>query len=174
MTNPNITHAAALGALLSHHALTVGTAESCTGGLLMSAVTDIPGCSQYALGACVTYSNALKMRLVGVREATLHTWGAVSAQTAHEMAVGALDALDVALAMSVTGIAGPGGGTVEKPVGLVYIGVALRQSTGGQQVMVHEHLWQGDRQQNKEASVGAALQHAIALITQTYLPKETR
>jgi nicotinamide-nucleotide amidase len=106
--------------------LMIATAESCTGGLVAGALTDIPGSSDVIDRGFVTYSNAAKHDLLGVENATLNTFGAVSKETAIAMAVGALENADVDLAVSITGIAGPGGATPGKPVGLVHFAVAAR------------------------------------------------
>ncbi|MFZ5738475.1 MAG: CinA family protein [Pseudomonadota bacterium] len=106
--------------------LMIATAESCTGGLVAGALTDIPGSSDVIDRGFVTYSNAAKHDLLGVENATLNTFGAVSKETAIAMAVGALENADVDLAVSITGISGPGGGTPGKPVGLVHFAVAAR------------------------------------------------
>ena len=106
--------------------LTIATAESCTGGLVAGALTDIPGSSDVIDRGFVTYSNAAKHAMLGVETATLNTFGAVSKETALAMAVGALENADVDLAVSITGIAGPGGAVPGKPVGLVHFAVAAR------------------------------------------------
>ncbi|RED23945.1 nicotinamide-nucleotide amidase [Rhodopseudomonas thermotolerans] len=106
--------------------LMIATAESCTGGLVAGALTDIPGSSDVIDRGFVTYSNAAKHDLLGVENATLNNFGAVSKETAIAMAVGALENADVDLAVSITGIAGPGGATPGKPVGLVHFAVAAR------------------------------------------------
>jgi nicotinamide-nucleotide amidase len=110
--------------LLRERRLTLATAESCTGGLLGKIITDLAGSSEYYLGGVVTYSNSLKVRLLGVPDELLATHGAVSEETAGAMAEGARDRLGADVGLSVTGIAGPGGGSEEKPVGLVYLGLA--------------------------------------------------
>lgn len=102
------------------------TAESCTGGLIIAALTDIPGSSSVVDRGFVTYSNDAKMEMIGVSAATLDAHGAVSSQTAQEMAAGALARSHAGIALSVTGVAGPDGGSEEKPVGLVWFGLALQ------------------------------------------------
>ncbi|MBQ9151087.1 MAG: competence/damage-inducible protein A [Clostridia bacterium] len=110
---------------------TLATAESCTGGLIAKRITDLAGCSDVFLGGCVTYSNEAKERLLGVSHETLERFGAVSEQTAAEMAKGARERLGADVAVSATGIAGPGGGSAEKPVGTVYVGFSTAE---GEQV----------------------------------------
>ncbi len=113
----------AAGLLLKNN-ITIATAESCTGGLISEMLTDIPGISRVFMGGAVTYSNEAKMEYLGVQEQTLQAHGAVSRETAAEMAEGIRKRLKTDIGISVTGIAGPGGGTAEKPVGLVYIGLS--------------------------------------------------
>jgi PncC family amidohydrolase len=132
--------------------ITVGTAESCTGGLVAHVLTEVPGSSGYFAGGIVSYSNAIKERDLGVAADVIARHGAVSAQTARAMATGARLRLGVDVAVSVTGIAGPGGGTDEKPIGLTYIGVADRDG-----VDVRRYAWTGDRTANKRSSAAAAL-----------------
>ena len=119
-----------VGAHLAQAGLSFTVAESCTGGLVAAALTEAPGVSAVFDGSFVTYSNARKTELLGVQEATLAAHGAVSAQVATEMARGALERTGARLAVSVTGVAGPGGGTETKPVGLVWFGLALRGAPG--------------------------------------------
>ena len=142
-----------VGAALIERGATVSAAESCTGGLLLSALTDCAGSSAYVLGGAVTYSNEAKTRLLGLRENTLIAYGAVSEEAAAEMAAGALSLFDADYALSVTGIAGPGGGSAEKPVGLTYIGLAQPEGL----LRVERLVWGSDRIGNKVASVDAAL-----------------
>jgi len=120
---------AALGALLAGRNLTIATAESFTGGAIGAAITETPGASRYYMGGVVAYSNRAKQDLLGVKSATLERHGAVSAEVAEEMAAGARKRFECDLALSSTGVAGPEGGTVEKPVGLVYLGFATRDGT---------------------------------------------
>lgn len=131
---------------------TLATAESCTGGLLGKILTDRPGSSEYYLGGVVAYSNDIKERLLGVPRDVIETHGAVSSETVLAMAAGARDRLHAAYALSITGIAGPGGATPEKPVGLIYLGLAY---PGGER---HRQLnLSDDREQNRERSAYAAL-----------------
>ena len=109
--------------------MTVGTAESCTAGMISARIADIPGSSDVLLGGIVSYSNGVKMKLLGVSEKTLRDHGAVSEECAGEMADGARRALGCDIAVSVTGIAGPGGGTPEKPVGTVCFGISTADGT---------------------------------------------
>ena len=133
--------------------LTVGTAESCTGGLVASAITDVSGSSGYFRGAIVAYADEAKRVLLGVPDDILAAHGAVSAQVARAMAVGARDRLGVDLAAAVTGIAGPNGGSEAKPVGLTYVAVADADG-----IEVRRHQWTGDRAANKIASAVAVLE----------------
>ena len=133
--------------------LTVATAESCTGGLVAHAITEIAGSSTYYLGGFVTYADDVKRDQLGVGAELLAAHGAVSAQVARAMAEGARTRLGTDLAVAITGIAGPGGGSDEKPVGLTYVAVA-----DGTSVDVRGHLWSGDRSENKRDSAVAALE----------------
>ena len=132
---------------------TVAVAESCTGGLLGARLTERPGSSAYVLGGLITYSNAAKESLLGVPPEILRDHGAVSAECAEAMAAGARRVLGSDWALSVTGVAGPGGGTPEKPVGLVYIGIAAPDGSTGHA----EHRRGGDRAGIRERSVAGAL-----------------
>ena len=109
--------------LLTDRIQTLATAESCTGGLLSKRITDVPGCSDYYLGGVCSYASEVKMNVLGVKKETLDTVGAVSAETAEQMAAGVAKALGADIGVGITGIAGPGGGTEDKPTGLVYISV---------------------------------------------------
>ncbi|HBF34391.1 TPA: competence/damage-inducible protein A, partial [Candidatus Sumerlaeota bacterium] len=108
----------------------IAFAESCTGGYIAKRITDIPGSSEVFMESWVNYSNEAKRKRLGVRAATLSRYGAVSQETAREMAIGALERSDADIAVSVTGIAGPGGGTPEKPLGLVWYGLAWKSESG--------------------------------------------
>jgi PncC family amidohydrolase len=149
-----------LGEQLKTRGWRICTAESCTGGLVAHRLTNIAGSSAYVLGGVVAYDNRIKMALLGVQESTLIAHGAVSAETAEEMARGALARFGADVAVSITGIAGPGGGTTEKPVGLTYIAAATRAG----QFRVERHVWQGDRLAVKAQSADAALRLAIGVI----------
>lgn len=143
-------------AALEARSLTLATAESCTGGLIAAALTAIAGSSSVVMAGFVTYSNDAKMRMVGVGADTLAAHGAVSEPVAREMAEGALRAAQVDIALSCTGIAGPGGATPGKPVGLVFIGCARR----GGATAVERHVFPGDRTAVRAATVAAALRLA--------------
>ena len=145
-----------IGELLLLRNWRVATAESATGGLIGHLITGVSGSSRYFWGGVIAYDNAVKMRLLGVREATLRRWGAVSAVVALEMAAGARRALGVEAAVSVTGIAGPTGATASKPVGLYYLGLATPSER-----RAWRHLFTGDRTANNEAAAYAALQHLL-------------
>lgn len=132
--------------------LTLATAESCTGGLVANVLTEVPGSSRFLVGGIVAYSNEVKQRELGVPADVLRAHGAVSAQVARAMAEGVRARLGVGMATSVTGIAGPDGGTAAKPVGLTYIGLA--DAHGAE---VRRFLWSFDRSGNKRASAAAAL-----------------
>ena len=111
---------------LKEHSLTLSAAESCTGGLIAKRITDIPGCSDVFCGGCVTYTNEVKHKLLGVSEETLERFGAVSAETALEMARGVRERTGSDIGISATGIAGPGGGSEETPVGTVFLGISTK------------------------------------------------
>jgi nicotinamide-nucleotide amidase len=130
----------------------LATAESCTGGLIGYVLTEISGSSNYYMGGLISYSDVLKVRQLGVDAATLDKHGAVSAQTCVAMAEGARSRYGAEMGVSVTGIAGPDGGTDAKPVGLTYVGVA---DANGHDV--RRHVWQGERHSNKVQSAEAAL-----------------
>lgn len=132
---------------------TIATAESCTGGLVGGAITAVPGASDFFIGGVISYANSAKRALLGVSEETLSRHGAVSAECAAEMAAGACNALNADFAVSTTGIAGPGGATPDKPVGLVYIAAAKR----GREATVKRNLFSGNRDEVRAAAVETAL-----------------
>jgi len=132
-----------VGRLLCEQGRTLGCAESCTGGYVSHLITTVPGSSEYFTGSIISYSNEMKQSLLGVRTETLRQFGAVSEQTVLEMARGALEVLKVDIALSVSGIAGPGGGTPEKPVGTVWMAVADRERSVAQ-----KHVFARDRLKN--------------------------
>lgn len=137
---------------LTKRSASITTAESCTGGLLSGRIVNASGASEVFHQSFVTYSNDAKNRLLGVKQEILDSVGAVSEETAAQMAAGAAEAADAEVALSTTGIAGPDGGTPEKPVGLVYIGCCCYGET-----VVEKHLFRGNRMEVREASVEAAL-----------------
>ncbi|MGD9782819.1 MAG: CinA family protein [Kiritimatiellia bacterium] len=136
--------------------LTLATAESCTGGLVGAALTSLPGSSAWYIGGIVAYSNALKIRLLGVSPDILGAHGAVSRETACAMAEGVRGAANADFAVSITGIAGPAGGTPEKPVGLVCVAVAAPHETS-----TFQHFFSGSRDDVRNAAVQAALRHLL-------------
>ena len=151
-----------VGRKLLARGLTIALAESCTGGLLASTLTDVAGSSAYVLGGVVSYGNKAKMQVLGVKERTLTTYGAVSAETAAEMAQGVRRLLGSDLAVAVTGIAGPGGGSADKPVGLVHLHLSAPGAEWGER-----HVWPHDRVGNKRASVLAALELMMRYVEQS-------
>ena len=116
-----------VGEYLRSKNFTLGTAESCTGGLIASKITSVPGSSEYFLGSVISYANEVKQSLLGVSDSDLKTYGAVSRQVVEQMAKGAMTALGCDYAVSTSGVAGPGGGTPEKPVGTIWIALANKE-----------------------------------------------
>ncbi len=143
-----------IGRLLTEQGLTLALAESCTGGLISHRVTMTPGSSDYFLGGVVSYANSVKERILGVDAEVLVSKGAVSAPTAAQMAVGVRERFGADIAVSVTGIAGPDGGTPEKPVGLVFMGFANARG----EVNVRQFNFKGNRLEIKEQTCRAALE----------------
>ncbi|HEX3043780.1 MAG TPA: competence/damage-inducible protein A [Bacillota bacterium] len=141
-----------IGRLLKNSKYSLATAESCTGGLIAHRITNIPGSSDYFLGGVNSYSNELKVKLVDVPAETIQKYGAVSSETATAMAIGIRKKTGAGIGLAVTGIAGPGGGTPEKPVGLVYFAVSSNEGTTSE-----SRIFPFDRIGNKEASAQAAL-----------------
>lgn len=159
MTEPPVALAARLIEACTARGMTVATAESCTGGLVSHLLTEIPGSSACLRGGVVAYADEVKRDVLGVPADVLAAHGAVSAQVAVAMAEGARAVLGTDAAISVTGIAGPGGGTPAKRVGLTYVAAA---GPGGTEV--ERHQWTGDRAANKQASAEAALRLLLRVV----------
>ena len=153
--------AQALVGLLLEKKLTISLAESCTGGMIAAALVDCPGVSDALLEGCVCYSNAAKMRTLGVLTETLQRYGAVSEACALEMVHGICDYTGSDTAIAVTGIAGPGGGTAEKPVGTVYIAALARGK-----VIVTHNVFSGDRLSVRTQSAVRAMEMLMDLINE--------
>lgn len=151
-----------IGELLTEKNLTISCAESCTGGLLTDKLTNVSGSSAYVKGAVVSYTNETKMNVLHVKEETLEKFSAVSRQTAQEMAANVRQILNTDIGVSVTGFAGPGGGTPDKPLGTVYIGIS-----GPNGDKVQKFKFNGSRTEIKEKAVEAAL-----VLLQVYLTSE--
>ena len=142
-----------IGKLMKAKGLTLGTVESATGGLISNLITDVAGSSEYFKGSVVSYANETKMNVIGVKRGTLEKYGAVSSQTAEEMAQGGHKLLNVDICVADTGIAGPGGATPGKVVGLFYLGLAHKDG-----VFSRKHEYSGSRIENKKAAARAALE----------------
>jgi PncC family amidohydrolase len=142
-----------IGDVLTKRNMTLSTAESCTGGLIGHRLTNVPGSSIYFIGGIVAYAYDAKEHLLGVHHNTLYDYGAVSKETAIEMARGARRVFGTDIAISVTGIAGPGGGLPNKPVGTTWIAISTRTGENA-----HLFTWNKDREENKALSAEAALQ----------------
>lgn len=148
-----------VGGLLRQRNWRLATAESCTGGLIGNRLTDVPGSSDYYLGGIIAYANQVKISQLGVRAQTLDVNGAVSQETVIEMASGVRRLLDADVGLSVSGIAGPGGGSPEKPVGLTWIGLS---APGIEQAW--SYIWRGSRRQIKKQTADQALKLLISLL----------
>ena len=148
-----------IAAVLCARRQTLATAESCTGGLLGAALTELPGSSAWYLGGVVAYANSLKIALLGIPLGRLDAHGAVSAETARAMAEGARLRAGADFAISITGIAGPDGGTPEVPVGLIHMAVASPSGTA-----TFEHHFPGARAEIRAAAVEAALRHLLDIL----------
>lgn len=148
--------AAELASVLIRKRCTLALAESCTGGKISSLMTDAPGASEFFMGCAVVYSNTSKERILGVSHGTIAAHGSVSAETAKEMATGARDVLGSDIAASVTGIAGPGGGSAEKPVGTVFIAV-----TDGKREECRKLMLSGSRTQIRDAAAAGVIRLLI-------------
>lgn len=147
---------------LAEGGLRLAAAESCTGGMLTARLTERGGASRFLVAGVVSYADQTKIGLLGVSPETVAEYGAVSEQVAREMATGVRAVVDVDVGVAITGIAGPGGGTPEKPVGTVWIAAAVAGSTRAQL-----HQFPGDRSEVREASVTAALYLLDDLLTET-------
>jgi PncC family amidohydrolase len=148
-----------IGKLLLKNQLSLATAESCTGGLIAHRITNISGSSQYFLGGVVAYSNQVKNELLGVPADVLGSFGAVSEQTVLAMAAGVRRLLKADIGLAISGIAGPSGGTPEKPVGLTWIGLSSEKASAA-----YAYNWPGDRLQVKEQSAEQALRLLLEYI----------
>jgi nicotinamide-nucleotide amidase len=153
--------AVSAGAALRARAQRLATAESCTGGWVAKCLTDVAGSSQWFERGYVTYSNPAKQECLGVSASVIESFGAVSSPTAEQMASGALHASGADLAIAITGIAGPDGGSVDKPVGLVWFALAQR---GRAAPLVLEQHFSGDRETIRRAAVAAALRLVITAL----------
>ena len=162
-TKENETLEEAVVRLLAKYELTVTTAESCTGGMIASKIVNVPGASDVFNEGFITYSNKAKRKILDVSKNTLKKYGAVSEQTVKEMALGGVFAADADACIAVTGIAGPDGGTDEKPVGLVYIGCCIKD-----EVTVKECHFHGTRMEVREQSANAALDLLRCAILNNY------
>ncbi len=151
-----------IGILLRQRRWKLALAESCTGGLLGHRITNVPGSSDYFLGGIIAYAYEAKVRLLGVRWETLQKYGAVSRETVLEMAHGVRQRLGAEVALSISGIAGPGGGTPEKPVGTTWIGLIAPNAE-----QAKRFLFSGDREGNKHQAVEAALRLLLDYLIST-------
>jgi nicotinamide-nucleotide amidase len=151
----NDTLARQIGKLLATKKLTISVCESCTAGMLGAAFTSISGSSKYFQGGFIAYSDTVKKKIVGVKARTLEHFGAVSAESASEMALGVKKKIKSDIGIAVSGIAGPGGGSKEKPIGTVYIAVAMKKT-----VTVKRFLFKGRRQTIRRS----ACKHALELL----------
>jgi nicotinamide-nucleotide amidase len=142
-----------IGRMLKNNGKTLAVAESCTGGYISHLITSVPGCSTFYKGSVTAYSNEIKENILGVKNSTLAQFGAVSEEVAKEMAVGAMQVLNTDFAISTTGIAGPDGGTAEKPVGTVWLAVASKNG-----VTAQKYVFGDNRERNISRSSQTALQ----------------
>jgi len=152
--------AAQVGACLRRLGLSLAVAESCTGGLFGHRITNVPGASEYFLGGVIAYANSVKTGLLDVSTSTLEAYGAVSEQSVLEMARGVRERLKADVSLAISGIAGPSGGTPDKPVGLVWIGVCLPSMC-----VARRYQFQGDRKEVKEQAAEAALHWLLELLS---------
>ena len=146
--------------LLQKRNMTISAAESCTGGLFCALITSVAGASDVLNEGFVTYANTAKMKYLGVKESTIITYGAVSSETAYEMAQGLYERTDADVTVGITGIAGPGGGTAEKPVGLVFAGICVNGSTE-----VMEMRYSGTRDEVREKTCRCVFEKIISIVS---------
>lgn len=151
--------------LLKEKGLTIATAESCTGGLIAKCITDVGGASSVFYGGVVSYDNSVKVNVLGVSDESLKSFGAVSSDVACQMASGTKNLLKTDIGISTTGIAGPTGGTKDKPVGTVYIGFSYKERTESERLNITPTL---SRDQIREEAVKAILSATIEKILQNY------
>ncbi len=149
-----------INSIMRKEGLTLSVAESCTGGLVSKLLTDVPGSSDFFAGGIISYSNEVKARVLGVTPATLEGHGAVSPETAREMAEGVLELVGTDLSVAITGIAGPSGGSAAKPVGLVYIALAGKN----RETSVKKFRFSGSREEIRESSAAAAIEMLLAIL----------
>ena len=150
---------------LSSRRLTISTAESCTGGLIAKSITDISGASEVFWGGVVSYDNSVKENVLRVKHETLTSYGAVSAQTAREMAEGVRSLCKTDIGISTTGIAGPGGGTKEKPVGTVYVAIATKDGVSSTLLQINPQL---SRDEIRQSTVCTLISMVVEKIRQIY------
>ncbi|MFA5033823.1 MAG: CinA family protein [bacterium] len=148
-----------LARILKEKKLTISVVESCSGGLIQKIITDTAGSSEYFLGGVVAYSNELKEKLIGVKHSTLLKYGAVSKETSVELANGITKITGSDIGISTTGIAGPGGGTKDKPVGLVYIGICI-----GKKTTSYKYLFKGNREKIRKQTAEEGLKKVIEML----------
>lgn len=144
-----------VGELLKNENLTLSTAESCTGGGIAAALTSVPGSSEYFKGGVVAYSNEVKEHILHVQSATLNQHGAVSRETVYEMAKGVMEVIGTDCAIATSGIAGPGGGTKEKPVGTIWIAVAYKNDFS---------FLKQEKDEGRIANVQRAIENALYML----------
>ncbi|MBN1907598.1 MAG: CinA family protein [Deltaproteobacteria bacterium] len=155
-----------IGKLLIQKSLTIAVAESCTGGLIGHMITSVPGSSAYFMGGIISYSNQAKSDLLSVSSDTLKQYGAVSHETAREMAKGVRERFNTDIGLSVTGVAGPDGGTKEKPVGTVFMGLAFDNK-----ILSIKYLFRGTREEIKQLTAEAALENIRRYLNgDTFIP----
>lgn len=154
-----------IGELLKKESATLATAESCTGGSIAALITSVPGSSAYFKGGVIVYSNEMKQLLLGVSEQTLNHYGAVSKETVEEMLKGLKQRLNTDAGIAVSGIAGPGGGTLEKPLGLVWVGVSYKGKTS---------FCKQEGDAGRAANISRSVQTALNMLKELILASEIK